>query len=75
MKTLDNLNSLNPYPISKEWINKTKAIPTKVALWIIKGNLQVCSIYWEGTDGGVWTYENNISVTNLILNIPPIEAR
>lgn len=36
MKPLDDLNLLNPYPISKEWVIKTKAKPTKVALWVIK---------------------------------------
>lgn len=58
-----------PY-INQEWVDKTNAKPTKVALWVVKGKLEVCTLYWEGDDGGVWADENAFSVCGIILDLP-----
>lgn len=59
--------------LSQEWLEETNAKPTKVALWIIKKRLQVCTVYWEGSDGGVWEDENALSVCEIIFDLPKTE--
>lgn len=67
---MDNLNDLiKTTSLNKEWLEKTNSKPTKVALWIIKGKLSVCGIYWEGDEGGCWDDENAVSMTNIILKL------
>lgn len=70
METLDNLSTLiDSTTLSKKWIVETKARPTKIALYCIKGKLTVVAIYWKGNDGGVWDDENAVSMTNIILEL------
>lgn len=71
MKSFDDLTSLiETTSLNKDWIVKTNAKPTQVALWIIKGELRVCGIYWENDKIGAWDDENAISMTNIILDLP-----
>ena len=73
-KQFSDLSSLiSTTRLSQEWLKNTNAKPTKVALWTIKGKLQVCTVYWEGKDGGVWEDENALSVCTIILDLPKSE--
>lgn len=70
---LNNLSTLiETTSLSKEWLIETNAIPIKVALWVIKGNLNVCGIYWKGNSYGCWDDENAVSMTDIILDISHI---
>ena len=69
---LDDLHTLiETTTLNKDQLEKTNAKPTKVALWIWKGNLSVCAIYWKGEKGGTWDDENAVSMTNIILDLEP----
>lgn len=69
---LDDLNTLiETTTLNKDWIKNTNAKPTKVALWIWKGKLSVCGIYWKGNSHGTWDDENAVSMTNLIVDLEP----
>ena len=69
--TLTDLNTLiETTSLSKEWIKKTKAKPTKVALWCIRGKLSIVGIFWKGTEFGVWDDENGVSMTDIIIDLP-----
>ena len=71
MKRLDDLNTLiETTTLSKDWIEKTEAKPTKIALFCIKGKLQVIGIFWQGKEFGVWDDENAVSMTELIIDLP-----
>lgn len=71
MKALDDLTTLiETTTLSKDWIKKTNAIPTKIALWCLRGELSVVAIFWEGTDFGAWDDENAVSATNIIIDLP-----
>ena len=58
------------YNISEDWINKTNAKPTKIALGVVKNELRLLSRYWEGDDGGCWDDENILSIANIFLDLP-----
>lgn len=71
MKRLDDLSTLiETTSLSKEWIVKTEAKPTKIALFCIKGELQVIGIFWQGNEFGTWDDENAVSMTELIIDLP-----
>lgn len=79
MRYLDDLSKLiSTTSLNKEHLIKTGAKPTKVALWVSKGSLQVCGVYWEGYDGkrnyGVWDDENSVSMTDIILDLPRVQS-
>ncbi len=59
-----------PKGISVDWVKKTSAKPTKLALGIIKGQFKILSVYWEGDEYGVWDDENIVSIADLILDLP-----
>ncbi len=68
--SLDDLTVLiNTTTLNKEWLIKTNARPTKVALWTYGNRLSVCGIYWKGDSYGTWDDENAVSMTNIILDI------
>lgn len=70
MANLDDLTTLlETTSLSKEWIKETNAKPTQIALFCIKGKMEVIAIYWEGNKGGAWDDENAVSMTNLICNL------
>jgi len=71
MKRFDDLTELiETTTLSKDWIIKTKAKPTKVALWIIRGQLTVVGVFWQGTEFGAWDDENGVSMTDIIVDLP-----
>lgn len=57
--------------LSKDWLEKTNAKPTQIAVCCSKGRLLVTSIYWDGTDGGCWDDENALAIPNTVIcNLP-----
>lgn len=69
---LDDLSSLiDTTTLSKKWIINTNAKPTQAALWVVKGKLSVCAIYWKGNAGGTWDDEGAVSMTDIIIDLLP----
>ena len=49
---LDDLHTLiETTTLNKDWLKRTNAKPTQVALCIWKGKLSICGIYWKGNEG------------------------